>query len=171
MQKKHPTAKEINIPDGTAFGMLTVVARTMNVGRNRCYIVQCECGNIKTMQGRYLRAGKRKSCGCLKAVQYTLDGHRRSLHPLYAVWRNIIHRTTNPKNADYHRVGALGIRVYEPWLVFDKFVADVGPRPPRKMFCRVDTTKDYTPENTVWLTPMQRRALHGGHNDGTTGEV
>jgi len=150
----------IHIPEGTRFGMLTVIKRAPNIGNNRAMLCKCDCGNDKVVQARYLRLDKVMSCGCKKASR-TPDGHKKSEHPYYQIWKNMINRTTNRRHLGYPACGGVGIRVCSRWLEsFDDFLTDIGPRPPRTVLVRVNKMKDYTPENTRWLTPMQQRALH-----------
>lgn len=57
---------------GQVFGRLTVLHRTYNVtpvgGQIRpTYVCRCQCGQESRAQGHLLRAGKVKSCGCLKS--------------------------------------------------------------------------------------------------------
>lgn len=151
----------IHIPEGTRFGKLTVIKRAANIGKNRSILCSCDCGGFRVVQARYLRLEKIKSCGCLKtAGSMTKDGRKKTNHPLYQVWMNMLRKTTNKKHQNYSTCGALGIRVCERWLTFENFLEDMGERPPNTMLCRIKLSEDYTPENTKWLTAMQRRAVH-----------
>lgn len=51
---------------GKKFGRLTVIKR---IGRDKYYhstwLCKCECGKEKICNGKYLKEGKTKSCGCL----------------------------------------------------------------------------------------------------------
>jgi hypothetical protein len=52
---------------GQRFGMLTVVTRHSGCDRKIKqvrWICQCECGNVKIVNGSNLRNGKTNSCGC-----------------------------------------------------------------------------------------------------------
>jgi hypothetical protein len=147
----------IEIPIGTHFGKLTVIRKAANTGKNRSFLVECTCGTIKVVQGRYLRLGLTTSCGCARAPRMT-DGHKRSEHPLYQTWKSMHAKCTNRKHQNYASNGALGVRVCERWNTFEAFVEDMGARPKNTVLCRLHSMKDFTPENTKWLTPMQRRA-------------
>lgn len=49
------------------FGKLTVIANAGKLdGRRYFWTCKCDCGNIITIQGTYLRNGNTKSCGCGK---------------------------------------------------------------------------------------------------------
>lgn len=53
---------------GQRFGRLTVLERDLTYASPKPphWICQCDCGNIKSIAGVYLRNGKTKSCGCLQ---------------------------------------------------------------------------------------------------------
>ena len=61
---------------GQKFNRLTVLEKdTAKKSKNACWICQCECGNIVSVQGVHLRNGHTKSCGCLqreKSSEYSL---------------------------------------------------------------------------------------------------
>ena len=149
----------IDLQPGTRFGSLTVIKRAPNVGSNRAFIMQCDCGVVKPIQGRYLRLGRVKSCGCLSIVR-TIDGNKKSKHPLYQIWKNMILRTTKRYHKGYEGCGSLGVRVCDRWHTFDNWLEDVGARPAGTMFCRLNRLKNYEPGNVGWLTPVQRRAAY-----------
>jgi hypothetical protein len=157
----------IDLQPGVRFGRLTVIKRAPNVGSNRAFVMQCDCGVVKTVQGRYLRLGKAKSCGCLNVK--TVDGAKKSDHPLYLIWKNMVLRTTKRYHKGYEACGALGIRVCERWHTFENWLEDIGPRPKNTMLCRLNRLKDYEPGNTAWLTAVQRRAAYHPkkHDDRT----
>ena len=57
---------------GQRFGRLTVVKRSDRTDSSRAiyWDCRCECGNIKTVRGTTLRAGRANSCGCLMTDNY-----------------------------------------------------------------------------------------------------
>lgn len=74
-------------------------------------------------------------------------------------WRAMKARCFNPNNRKYPRYGARGITVCERWLVFENFLADMGPRPsPRHSIDRINNDGNYEPSNCRWATmPEQMR--------------
>ena len=50
---------------GQRFGKLVVIEKVEKRGKNWFWRCQCDCGNEKLIDGRNLRGGKTKSCGCL----------------------------------------------------------------------------------------------------------
>lgn len=51
---------------GQRFGRLTVLERMENKGGRVCWRCRCDCGRIHSATSHDLKAGKVKSCGCLR---------------------------------------------------------------------------------------------------------
>lgn len=51
---------------GRTFGRLTVIARAGAKSDRPAWRVQCTCGTERIVDGRNLRAGYTRSCGCLQ---------------------------------------------------------------------------------------------------------
>ena len=50
--------------------------------------------------------------------------------PVYNVWNAMVRRCNNPANPSFKNYGGRGIQVYQRWLSFSNFYADMGaPRP------------------------------------------
>ena len=63
---------------GQRFGKLVVIERAENIGNNTAWLCQCDCGNLKIIQGRSLKGEKTFSCGCgQKAVARKLSEKMR----------------------------------------------------------------------------------------------
>lgn len=60
--KKGPVAEDLT---GQRFGKLQVLERAENKKGRTAWLCQCDCGNLKTVLSRDLKAGKVRSCGCL----------------------------------------------------------------------------------------------------------
>src|SRR5574344_1443861 len=81
---------------GQKFGRLTVIKMSEERGnRNQIkWICRCECGNIHIVTGESLRAGKSKSCGCLK--------HEGSYNKIkdreLALWKHLYNSTIKRRN-------------------------------------------------------------------------
>jgi hypothetical protein len=104
---------------GQRFGRLNVIAleqlRTRS-GQRRWRCV-CDCGTWKTVQGSHLRNGQTTSCGCLQretAADRCRKHGQSHMEPEYRAWKKVLTKYgERPKR----------------WSTFERFLADVGPRP------------------------------------------
>jgi hypothetical protein len=78
--------------------------------------------------------------------------HGLSHHSAYPSWDNMMQKCSNPKSYGYDKVGAIGIKVVERWKKVENFIEDMGERPPKFVLARLDMTKDYGPDNCLWLS-------------------
>ena len=59
---------------GMQFGQWTVLEKDsskLHKTRDKRWLCECSCGNIKSVLGKYLKNGKSTSCGCSKRVDLT----------------------------------------------------------------------------------------------------
>ncbi len=97
--------------------------------------------------------------------KYGLDGYLRLLpkenakrrNPAYHSWLAMMHRTLNPKCAQFKDYGGRGISVCERWKKFENFFEDMGNRPDKKTLGRIDNDKDYEPGNCRWENMKQQQ--------------
>ncbi len=86
-------------------------------------------------------------------------GPPQSKDPLYAAWRNMVQRCTNPDHDAWNNYGGRGISVCEIWrrdfLAFAKYM---GPRPtPQHTIDRwPNNNGNYEPGNVRWATWIQQ---------------
>ena len=57
---------------GQVFGFLTVIKPAENIKGQTAWLCRCACGNEITVKSKYLKEGRRKSCGCKKHGVETL---------------------------------------------------------------------------------------------------
>lgn len=77
--------------------------------------------------------------------------------PEYNVWASMVCRCRTSSHTSYKYYGARGINVCERWLVFENFLADMGPRPSaRHSLERIDNNGNYEPDNVRWATTAQQ---------------
>lgn len=73
MNAKH--GKIVEDLTGQKFGFLTVIRRGENRNGRSCWVCRCICGTEKVVTAHDLKAGKTKSCGCVKNIY--LSEHNR----------------------------------------------------------------------------------------------
>jgi len=150
---------------GQRFGRLVVLKE---VERNKFghiqWLCQCDCGNTVVSSTSVLRCGKRKSCGCIQPRYYSQNKR------LYGVWCSMLSRCKNPNIKSYKDYGARGIKVCPEWHVFKNFLdwamsSGYDPEAPFGEYTidRIDTNKDYCPENCRWVSYKQQ-ARNNRHN-------
>ncbi len=152
---------------GRKFGALTVLRFVYVPDKPGAHFeCQCDCGNLLVAQGGDLRAGNRKSCGCL------IDGRPRNItkHPLYNIHAGMLDRCHNSRSKDYPRYGGRGIVVCERWHDIDAFAADMGTRPSADhSIDRINNNGPYEPGNCRWATNIeQSRNRSNNYVRGTT---
>ena len=69
------------IPKGTKIGRFTVLSFVLDKYGARVYSCQCDCGNLRSVKGGKLIAGKSKSCGCLRAELLSLSKRKWPQNP------------------------------------------------------------------------------------------
>lgn len=148
---------------GQRFGRLTVVtqAKALPSGRAR-WECRCDCGGSGAYQSDYLRNGRTRSCGCLRAEMVARRNRDEAPHGkhgsgVYKTWRAMIGRCEHPGNASFVRYGARGITVCDRWRQsFPDFYADMGDRPEGRSLDRIDNDKGYEPGNCRWATTAEQ---------------
>lgn len=155
---------------GQKFGRWTVIKE---VGRNKSggatWLCVCDCGAERVLDGRSLREGTSKSCGCIqKDPDYVFPKpnltHGGRNERLYQVWRGMIDRCHNSKSKYYKYYGERGITVCDEWRYdyasFRSWAFENGYNPDAKKYeCtidRIDNDKGYFPDNCAWRNQTEQ---------------
>ena len=143
---------------GLRYGHLVVISRLAGrQGGGTRWLVQCDCGNAKEVDGANLRYGRTKSCGCQQVSGAALrTRHGLSKTKTHNVWVGMRQRCENPANPVFEHYGGRGISVCERWKVFENFLADMGIAPAGKSIERVDNHKNYEPGNCIWANQLDQ---------------
>ena len=105
------------------------------VGRNKSggavWLCQCECGTMRDVDGRSLRDGVSKSCGCLgaehrlAAVRIKSRKHggkaNGTTERLYGVWIGMKDRCDNQNSRYFSMYGGRGITLCDEWEDYAAF--------------------------------------------------
>ena len=102
--------------------------------------------------------------------------HGMSDTAIYAVWKMLVQRCTNPKNKDWADYGGRGITVCDEWRQsFAAFFAAVGHAPEGMWLDRIHNDRGYGPGNVRWATPVEQannrrsRSLNADNTSGIAG--
>lgn len=144
--------------------------------RRPFYLCQCDCGTQRILPEGNIKTGHSKSCGCHRAdVSKTLHRtHGMTGTRLYAIYRDMITRTTNPNYREFYLYGGRGVFICQEWSVFESFrdwalsngyASDLTIE-------RKDVNGNYSPANCTWITKSeQQRNKRNNHNLTAFGET
>ncbi len=144
---------------GQEFGRLLVVSLAHRKERGRkVWACQCSCGGNTLATTETLRAGTKKSCGCLhrETTGARNRTHGKSRSKTYRIWSGMIARCATPTASGYAQYGARGISVCAKWRKFAGFYEDMGECPAGMSIERLNVDAGYAPDNCVWIPLVEQ---------------
>lgn len=153
---------------GKRFGRLTVIRKSKNKTKEGrlLWTCQCDCGNIRDFNGKLLRLGKTKSCGCLakEVCCHNSKKHGSYQTRLYKVWAGIKIRCKYSKTNGFDNYGGRGITICDEWLYnFENFKEwainngyDENAKYGECTLDRIDTDGNYSPNNCRWVSMKEQ---------------
>lgn len=147
---------------GDCFGTWTLLSAPVKQPGAKNYTVEarCKCGLVKVLDSYSVTNENSKSCtACSLRTHGATALHKQT--PEYVAWSNMIQRCYNPKNNNYKRYGARGVRVCDRWNPgaggsFVNFYQDLGPRPDPTYQLDKEALQPgstiYSPETTQWAS-------------------
>jgi hypothetical protein len=146
------------------------------------YLCKCNCGTIRVVVARSIRAGLSVSCGCLKAdlIRQKMTKHGMSYSfranngygyevgsrggmkaddftPEYRAWASMFRRCSPGNNTTKHLYYDRGIRVCARWQDYNTFLEDMGKIPhPGFTLNRINNDGHYEPGNCNWADAQEQ---------------
>lgn len=152
---------------GLKFERLTVIERVADhvepsgrrVAMWKCV---CDCGSVVTVNGKHLKKGDTKSCGCLQREHPNGTTHGLRKTPLYSVWAGMKSRCAckNETSVSFKNYYSRGIKVCKEWQDdFKAFYDWAMANGYRKGLTldRINNDGNYEPNNCRWTTRKEQQ--------------
>ncbi len=154
---------------GERFSKLVIIKQSGSIPkRGRVYLCLCNCGKKLDVQGRFLRAGLIKSCGCwYRATRTTTIKHGQCRitrkTATYLAYQRQKYQCRNPRCPQARYFHDRGVQFL--FDSFPAFYAEVGDKPgPDYWLVRVNGDGHFEPGNLEWRAiKRHRRKKFFGH--------
>ena len=158
-----PDCKRPNIKDltGQRFGRLVAVRYAgVSKGNQTLWECKCDCGNTVLVHAQNLKSGHTSSCGCYnyECISARNRTHGETKTRIYRIWHDMNYRCSSPKHRSYPLYGGKGVKVCDAWKDYETF-RDWALQSGYKdglSIDRIDSEKDYCPENCRWATDTEQ---------------
>jgi hypothetical protein len=165
IQREVCSARAHHYELGKKFGRLTVIEESgTRKKRGPIYLCRCACGNKIKVQGRHLRSGESRSCGCLYRDTRRTANRRHGKSPcgrkipVYSAYHRQRSLCLNPKTKHFNCYGGRGILFC--FDSFPEFYAAVGDKPgPLFWLMRKDPDKHFERDNLHWVEKGLRKRV------------
>lgn len=148
---------------GKRFGKLVAIAFVPDDTRYSKYIFRCDCGNEKLILAQSVVRKFTTSCGCYGAERRRIAGTKHgacangSKTATYKSWCSMMDRCHWGGHKEmFAHYGAKGIVVCPEWHSYERFLADMGPRPVNKTIDRINGKLGYSKDNCRWATALEQ---------------
>lgn len=145
---------------GQRFGQLTAIRRMGSRNGKSLWEFQCDCGNRVVCGSGDVRAGKTKSCGCLRQQTAQAQGYKNAKHSqthsrLYREWSSMKRRCVPSNTSACANYAERGISVCSEWAnsfeTFAEWALSHGYNDTLTLD-REDVNGNYCPSNCRWVT-------------------
>jgi len=148
---------------GKQFNRLTVIDLNLEHSskKRKFWNCICQCGNKKIIEGENLKSGKTLSCGCwAREIHPIIQKRRRKFtieeRSFRHIWKLMMRRCFNAKDAIYRHYGGRGITVCEEWQNYENFKRDMWPRPGNLSLERINNDGNYELSNCKWASQLEQ---------------
>jgi hypothetical protein len=150
---------------GERFSRLVIIKQSGSIPkRGRVYLCLCDCGKKLNVQGRFLRAGLIKSCGCwYRATRTTTIKHGQCRiarkTATYSAYQRQKSLCRNPRGRMARYFHDRGVKfLFEN---FAEYYAEIGDKPgPDYWLLRIDRDGHFEPGNLEWRPVKRHKRKH-----------